>query len=156
MKCMFCGCEESKVVDSRSTEDGLAIRRRRECTQCGSRFTTYEKVESTVVLVVKKDGRREHFDGDKLRSGIIKACEKRPVSLDQIDHMVADIEKAVYSASQKEISTMDLGTMVMDRLKKVDDVAYVRFASVYKQFKDIDAFMAELNSLLKGKSDLPS
>ncbi|MBE5781309.1 MAG: transcriptional repressor NrdR [Clostridiales bacterium] len=148
MKCMYCDCMESKVIDTRPTDEGTVIRRRRECEGCGRRFTTYEKVEHVAVLVVKRDGRRESFDPEKIRGGIIKACEKRPVSMDEIDQMVSDIEREVYNSLNKEISTPRIGELVMDKLKEKDDVAYVRFASVYKQFKDIDEFMAELRELV--------
>ena len=154
MKCMYCECQESKVIDTRPTDEGTVIRRRRECMECGKRFTTYEKVENVAVLVVKRDGRRESFDPMKVRSGIIKACEKRPVSMDRIDEIVSEIEKTVYNSLNKEISAQELGDMVMEHLKRTDDVAYVRFASVYKEFKDIDEFMRELNQLLHERTSL--
>lgn len=148
MRCMYCNHIDSKVVDSRPTEDGWAIRRRRECVGCGKRFTTYEKIENPVILVVKKDGRREPFDIEKVKLGIIKACEKRPVAMKDIDILVSSIEKRVYNSLEQEVSTAALGEMVMDGLKELDQVAYVRFASVYRQFKDINTFRDELNKLL--------
>ncbi len=148
MRCMFCNHVDSKVVDSRPTEDGWAIRRRRECVGCGKRFTTYEKIENPVILVVKKDGRREPFDIEKVKKGIIKACEKRPVAIKDIDNLVSAIEKKVYNSLEQEISTDVLGELVMEGLKELDQVAYVRFASVYRQFKDINTFRDELNKLL--------
>ncbi|QWT55804.1 transcriptional regulator NrdR [Christensenella sp. MSJ-20] len=152
MKCMYCDCMESKVIDTRPTDEGTVIRRRRECEGCGRRFTTYEKVEHVAILVVKRDGRRESFDSEKIRGGIIKACEKRPVSMDEIDAMVSDIEREVYNSLIKEISSARIGDLVMEKLRGKDDVAYVRFASVYKQFKDIDEFMDELRDLVKERS----
>ena len=152
MKCMYCDCMESKVIDTRPTDEGTVIRRRRECEGCGRRFTTYEKVEHVAILVVKRDGRRESFDSEKIRGGIIKACEKRPVSMDEIDAMVSDIEREVYNSLIKEISSARIGDLVMEKLRGKDDVAYVRFASVYKQFKDIDEFMDELLDLVKERS----
>ncbi len=148
MRCMYCNHTDSKVVDSRPTEDGWAIRRRRECVGCGKRFTTYEKIENPVILVVKKDGRREPFDIDKVKLGIIKACEKRPVAIKEIEALVSSIEKRVYNSLEQEVSTESLGEMVMEGLKDLDQVAYVRFASVYRQFKDINTFRDELNKLL--------
>lgn len=148
MKCMYCGCMESRVIDSRPAEDGTAIRRRRECTACGRRFTSYEKLEMSPVYIVKKDGRREPFDPTKVRSGIIKACGKRPVALSQVDEAVSDIERAVANLLVQEINTDQLANMVMERLKKLDEVAYVRFASVYRQFHDVNSFMAELRTLM--------
>jgi transcriptional repressor NrdR len=152
MKCMYCDCMESKVIDTRPTDEGTVIRRRRECEGCGRRFTTYEKVEYVAILVVKRDGRRESFDSDKIRGGIIKACEKRPVSMDEIDAMVSDIEREVYNSLSKEITSARIGDLVMEKLRGKDDVAYVRFASVYKQFKDIDEFMEELRELVNERS----
>jgi transcriptional repressor NrdR len=148
MRCMFCNHTDSKVVDSRPTEDGWAIRRRRECVGCGKRFTTYEKIENPVILVIKKDGRREPFDIDKVKKGIIKACEKRPVAMKDIDTLVSAIEKKVYNSLEQEVPSDMLGELVMDGLKELDQVAYVRFASVYRQFKDINTFRDELNKLL--------
>lgn len=149
MKCLFCGCTESKVIDSRSTEEGTSIRRRRECVQCGRRFTTYETVETTPVLVVKTGGNRQAFDVNKIKNGIIKACEKRPVPMYKIDKLVEDIRKTVYNSLEQEISSKTIGEMVMNGLKDIDEVAYVRFASVYRQFKDISTFMKELEALVK-------
>ncbi|MGI6201296.1 MAG: transcriptional regulator NrdR [Christensenellales bacterium] len=148
MKCPYCNCMDSKVIDSRPTENA-AIRRRRECINCGKRFTTYEKIETLPVMVVKKDGRREIFDPEKIRRGLVKACQKRQVSIEKINELVDDIERQVYNSLEQEIDSQRLGEMVMDRLREVDEVAYVRFASVYRQFKDINTFMEELNKLLK-------
>ncbi|WP_025747354.1 transcriptional regulator NrdR [Caldicoprobacter faecalis] len=153
MKCPFCYHMESKVVDSRPTDEGLTIRRRRECTKCGKRFTTYEKIEQLPVFVVKKDGRRESFDRDKIMRGLLKACEKRPISLKDLEALVQDVEKQVFNSLEQEVTSQQIGQMVMERLKKLDEVAYVRFASVYRQFKDINTFMEELNKLLKEKND---
>ena len=147
MKCIYCGCEESRVVDSRSADEGNSIRRRRECERCGRRFTTYEKVDVVPLMVIKKDERREPFDPEKLRQGILKACEKRPVSIADIDKLTHHIEMQAYSTDQ-EITSARIGEMVMDGLKELDDVSYVRFASVYRQFKDVESFIEELNKLL--------
>lgn len=147
MKCIYCGCEESKVLDSRSTDESNAIRRRRECLGCGKRFTTYETVEMTPVLVIKKDGSRQAFDINKIKNGMIKACEKRPVSISQIDEVAAGIEKYLQNNLLQEIESEKLGELVMEALKKLDDVAYVRFASVYRQFKDIESFKKILEEL---------
>ena len=147
MKCMYCGCTESRVIDSRPTEDG-AIRRRRECERCQKRFTTYEKVEMLPVFVVKKDKRREAFDAMKVRSGILKACEKRPVSLEEIEMLVRHIENSVCRQPDQEVTSDMIGAMIMDGLKALDEVAYIRFASVYRQFKDVQSFMSELQQLL--------
>ena len=136
MKCIYCGCEDSKVLDSRSTEETNSIRRRRECLQCGKRFTTYETIETVPILVVKKDGSRQPFSIEKVKSGMIKACEKRPVSIAQIDQMAADIEKQIQNSLRQEIPSQEIGEMIMQKLKAVDEIAYVRFASVYRQFKD--------------------
>ncbi len=149
MKCMYCGCTESKVIDSRSTDEGRTIRRRRECMQCGRRFTTYETIETSPVLVVKNGGNRQAFDPGKIKNGIIKACEKRPVPMAKIDKLVDDIKKQVYNSLEQEISSKRIGEMVMDGLKDIDEVAYVRYASVYRQFKDIPSFMSELESMMK-------
>jgi len=151
MKCMFCGCIESKVVDSRPTEEGTAIRRRRECLNCNKRFTTYEKIDSLPLLVVKKDGSREPFDIEKIKKGIIKACEKRPVPIEKIDKLAGEVEKKTFNSLKKEISSTEIGEMVMNGLKELDAVAYVRFASVYRQFTDINTFMDELNKLISEK-----
>ena len=149
MKCMYCGCTESKVIDSRSTDEDRTIRRRRECTQCGRRFTTYETIETTPVLVIKNGGNRQAFDPNKIKNGIIKACEKRPVPMTKIDKLVDDIRKQIHNSLEQEISSKRIGEMVMDGLKEIDEVAYVRFASVYRQFKDIPSFMSELESMMK-------
>ena len=151
MKCMFCGCEDSKVIDSRSADEGRTIRRRRECEQCGKRFTTYETIEDTPVLVVKSGGARQAYDPLKIKSGIIKSCEKRPVSMEKIDELVDDITKRVYNSMEQEISSKEIGEMVMDGLKNVDEVAYVRYASVYRSFTDIDSFMAELQHMMANR-----
>ena len=151
MKCPFCGYGESKVIDSRPAEEGTSIRRRRECLSCGKRFTTYETVESLPMVVVKKDGSRQSFDRQKVLGGMIRACEKRPVPLAELEKIASEIEQDLQNSMEREISTADIGEKVMDRLRNVDQVAYVRFASVYRQFKDIDTFMAELNKLLAEK-----
>jgi len=148
MRCPFCSHTEGKVVDSRSSKEGDAIRRRRECLKCGRRFTTYERIEEVAQMVIKKDGRREAFDRWKIKSGILKACEKRPVSLEQVDSLIDDVERALFNSSDNEVSTEAIGSAVMDRLKDIDQVAYVRFASVYRQFKDLNEFMDELKGLL--------
>ncbi len=151
MKCLYCNCTESKVIDSRAADDDRAIRRRRECTGCGRRFTTYETIEVTPVLVVKNNGMRESFNEEKIRNGIVKSCEKRPVSAVEIDSIVADISKEIYNSMESEIPTKVIGEMVMERLKKVDEVAYVRYASVYRSFKDLSSFMAELKQMMKAE-----
>ncbi len=151
MKCMFCGCLESKVVDSRSADDGTIIRRRRECLSCGKRFTTYETVENTPILVIKSSGGRQVFDPNKLKNGIIKACEKRPVPISKIEKIVDNIQKKVYNSMAQEISSKEIGEMVMAALKEIDEVAYVRFASVYRSFTDISSFLAELETMVKNK-----
>lgn len=151
MKCPFCGYSESKVIDSRSAEEGASIRRRRECLSCAKRFTTYETVESLPMVVVKKDGSRQSFDRRKVLGGMIRACEKRPVPLAELERISEEIEQDLQNAMEREIKTEAIGERVMDRLRAVDQVAYVRFASVYRQFKDIDTFMAELNKLLAEK-----
>ena len=148
MKCMYCGCTDSKVIDSRSADEGSSIRRRRECNGCGRRFTTYETIETTQILVVKNGGNRQTFNPAKLKNGIIRACEKRPVSMVKIDQIVEDIQKQIYNSLEQEITSKQIGEMVMERLKEVDEVAYIRFASVYRQFKDISTFMKEIESLL--------
>ena len=149
MKCQFCNCADSRVVDSRPTDDGNSIRRRRECISCGRRFTTYEKIEVQQLLVIKKDNSRELFDPKKVRSGIIAACHKRHVSAADIEKIVNSIEQLAYNNLQEEITTRQIGEMVMEELRKLDEVAYIRFASVYRQFTDIPSFMNELNRLLK-------
>ncbi len=148
MKCAYCGCTQSRVVDSRQSEDGTSIRRRRECENCGRRFTTYERIDLVPLMVIKKDQTREAFDVEKLRSGIVKACEKRPVSLGRIDDLVHEIEQKLINQSDSEITSENIGELVMEGLKRLDEVAYVRFASVYRQFKDIETFRDELNKLL--------
>ncbi len=151
MKCMFCGCEDSKVIDSRSADEGRTIRRRRECVKCGKRYTTYETIEDTPVLVVKSSGLRQAFDARKIKNGIIKSCEKRPVSLEAIDEMVSAVVKKVYNSMEQEISSKQIGEMVMEELKKYDEVAYVRYASVYRSFKDVESFMRELQAIMDNK-----
>jgi len=148
MKCPFCEFEESKVVDSRPTDEGVAIRRRRECMSCGRRFTTYEKIENIPLMVIKKDGSREMFDRTKISNGLIRACEKRPVNAQQLDDIVLFVENSAYNSLEREITTEKIGEIVMDKLKDLDEVAYVRFASVYRQFGDLETFMDELNRLL--------
>ncbi len=149
MRCPFCSHDDDRVIDSRPSDEGAAIRRRRECTICGARFTTYEKVENLPVLVIKKDGTREPFDRDKLMAGILKSCEKRPVSTAQVDRLVASIEAQNQNSLKREISSREIGEMVMEELKLIDEVAYVRFASVYRQFKDVNSFLQELNEMLE-------
>ena len=151
MKCPYCSYEESKVIDSRSADDGERIRRRRECLNCGKRFTTHEVIETVPIIVVKRDKSREVFDRNKLTAGILRACEKRPVSLTQIEEMVDNIEAKIQSSLDREITTMQIGELAMEEIKKVDEVSYVRFASVYRQFKDLNTFMEELNKLLTEK-----
>lgn len=151
MKCVYCNCTDSRVIDSRQTDDGASIRRRRECEGCGRRFTTYEKIDTVPLMVIKKDKRRQPFDSSKLRAGIIKACEKRPVPLSATDELVRGIEMRAYNTYDQEITSVAIGEMVMDGLKQLDEVAYVRFASVYRQFTDIQTFRDELNKLLSDK-----
>ena len=151
MKCPYCGFGESKVIDSRPADENSSIRRRRECLSCGNRFTTYETVESLPLVVVKKDGSRQSFDRGKVLSGMIRACEKRPVSYQTMEDLVAEIEQVLQNQMEREVSSAQIGELVMERLKKVDEVSYVRFASVYRQFKDINTFMTELNKLLEDK-----
>ena len=151
MKCPYCGYQESKVVDSRHSDDGVSIRRRRECLSCQKRFTTYETVESLPIVVVKKDNSREPFDRSKILRGMVRACEKRPVSMAQLEAAVAEIEQIVQNSLEREVSTGKIGELVMERLKPLDEVAYVCFASVYRQFKDINSFMHELNKILEEK-----
>jgi transcriptional repressor NrdR len=155
MRCQFCGYLDSRVIDSRPTEEGTIIRRRRECMRCGRRFTTYEKIETTVVMVVKKDMRREIFSPEKIKNGLIHACQKRPVSMKDIDAIVEKVEKAVYSSGEDEFPSRRIGELVMEELKKLDEVAYVRFASVYRQFTDIGNFMEELNKLVTENKQKP-
>lgn len=151
MKCPFCGYEESKVIDSRPTDEGERIRRRRECIQCTKRFTTYEVIESVPIIIVKRDKSREPFDKQKLFNGLLRACEKRPVSLAQIDEIVNSIEFTIQNSLDREVTSIYIGELAMDKLKAIDEVAYVRFASVYRQFKDINTFMNELSKLLSEK-----
>lgn len=151
MRCPFCNYNQSKVVDSRPTDEDISIRRRRECEKCGKRFTTYEKVEEQPMLVVKKEGSREVFSRQKLLNGLIKAFEKRPVSIETIENVAAEIEKELYNTLEKEVPSQLIGELVMTKLKKIDDVAYVRFASVYRQFKDLNTFIEELNKLILEK-----
>ena len=151
MKCPYCGFQESKVIDSRHSEDSTSIRRRRECLSCQTRFTTYETVESLPIVVIKKDGSRQSFDRNKLINGMVRACEKRPVSLSAIESAVTEIEQIIQNSLEREVKTSYIGELVMERLKPLDEVAYVRFASVYRQFKDINSFMTELNKLLEEK-----
>lgn len=152
MKCPFCDQLENRVIDSRLSKDGHAIRRRRECTDCKRRFTTYERVEISIPLVVKKDGRREHFDRDKLKSGIMKACEKRKVPVDEIERFVDELERSIQEQGDREIPSETIGLKVMEYLRDLDDVAYVRFASVYRSFKDLKEFMSELQDLIQEDS----
>lgn len=151
MRCPYCGCEDSKVVDSRPTDEGERIRRRRECFNCAKRFTTYEIVESTPLMVVKRDNSREPFSREKLTNGVLRACEKRPVSVDEIDAVIDRVELKVYGSVEREISSAKVGEYTMEYLKDLDEVAYVRFASVYRQFKDIHSFMTELQKMLDEK-----
>ena len=148
MNCPFCAYEESKVIDSRPTDEGQRIRRRRECLQCAKRFTTYEIIESLPIIVIKKDKSRETFNRDKIMNGLLRACEKRPVSIDMLDKVIDDIEVIIQNSLDREVTSEKIGELVMEKLKGIDEVAYVRFASVYRQFKDINTFMAELNKLL--------
>ncbi|MGE5196961.1 MAG: transcriptional regulator NrdR [Deltaproteobacteria bacterium] len=155
MKCPFCGHKEDKVVDSRATQEESAIRRRRECLKCGKRYTTYEYIEEVSLMVIKKDGRREPFDRKKILSGIMRACEKRPVSIEKMEEIVTQVERAIQKKSDREVSSSRIGELLMEKLKSIDDVAYVRFASVYRQFKDVGQFMVELKDMLgkeKGKT----
>lgn len=148
MKCPFCENPDTKVIDSRPTEEGHAIRRRRECENCNKRFTTYEKVEEMLLMVVKKDGRRETFDRNKILNGIIKACEKRPVPMSEIEKVVNEIERGLNNLMEKEVQSDFIGELIMEQLKGLDEVAYVRFASVYRQFTDVNTFVAEIEKLL--------
>ena len=152
MKCPECSHSEDKVVDSRTTKEGEAIRRRRECLECGKRFTTYEYIERVPLMVIKKDGRREPYSRVKLLKGLVTACEKRPVSRDQLEELIDDVEKATFGKFKHEILSAELGNEVMDRLHSLDQVAYVRFASVYRQFKDVNEFMSEIENILGDKS----
>ncbi len=149
MRCPYCGFQESKVVDSRPAEEGQSIRRRRECLSCSKRFTTYETVESLPLVVIKRDGSRQTFDRDKILRGMVRACEKRPVPYAELEAAASDIEQLLQNSLEREVSTERIGELVMDKLKPLDEVSYVRFASVYRQFKDINSFMSELNKLLE-------
>ena len=151
MKCPRCGCSESKVIDSRSTEEGSSIRRRRECLQCAQRFTTFETIEQLPLVVIKRDGSRQSFDKNKLVNSMLKSCEKRSVKLEQLEQIADDIEQSLQSGLDREVSTSVIGELVMDRLKELDEVAYVRFASVYRSFKDINSFMEELKRLMENR-----
>ena len=151
MKCPYCGYQESKVVDSRHSEDGQSIRRRRECLSCQKRFTTYETVESLPMVVIKRDNSRQSFDRNKVLNGMLRACEKRPVAMADLEAAADEIEQVIQNSLDREVSTTQIGELVMERLKPLDDVAYVRFASVYRQFKDINSFMRELNKILEEK-----
>lgn len=148
MKCPFCGEIDSKVLDSRSTENGVSIRRRRECLSCGKRFTSYEKVEEMPIMVIKKDGSRQAFNRNKVINGLLRACEKRPVSMDTIDNIVYELETAIYNSLEREITSVEIGEKVLQKLKKIDDVAFIRFASVYRDFKDIKTFSDEIKKLM--------
>lgn len=151
MKCPYCGDQDSKVVDSRHSEDGLSIRRRRECLSCQKRFTTYETVESLPMVVIKRDNSRQAFDRNKILNGMLRACEKRPVSMAEMETAVDEIEQSIQNSLDREVSTAQIGELVMEKLKPLDEVAYVRFASVYRQFKDINSFMRELTKILEEK-----
>lgn len=147
MRCMFCGCEDSKVIDSRATDDGRSIRRRRECLNCGKRFTTFETIEIVPLLVIKRDGTRQMYEKVKLKNGIMRACEKRPISMQQIDEAIDRIEKKLFSSLETEITSQQIGDYVMDELKELDEVAYIRFAAVYRQFKDSATFFEEMSKI---------
>ena len=149
MKCPFCSAEDTRVIDSRPTDDNASIRRRRQCPVCGKRFTTYEKIETLPLIVIKKDNNREPYDRSKIEAGIVRSCHKRPVSTQQINAMLDEIENEIFNCEDKEVETTVVGELVMDKLKKLDEVAYVRFASVYREFKDVNTFMEELGKLLK-------
>ena len=149
MKCPYCNEDDTKVIDSRPADDNCSIRRRRQCERCGKRFTTYEKLETMPLMVIKKDNSRETFDRSKIESGVIRSCQKRPVSTQQIDSMIDDIENRIFNLEEREVSTAVIGELVMESLKELDEVAYVRFASVYREFKDVNTFMEELGKLLK-------
>ena len=153
MTCPFCGYSESRVIDSRPTDEGERIRRRRECLKCSKRFTTYEIIENVPIVVIKKDKSRETFDRNKLLSGLLRACEKRPVSIDTLERIVDEIETLLQNSLDREVSSQRIGTYAMEKLKTVDEVAYVRFASVYRQFKDINSFMEELSKIINSKKD---
>lgn len=151
MRCPYCESPDTKVIDSRPTEEGHAIRRRRGCERCGKRFTTYEKVEESIIMIIKKDGRREAFDRNKVMNGIIKACEKRPVPMAEIERVAAEIERGLNNLMEKEVESTFIGELIMEQLKKLDEVAYVRFASVYRQFTDVNTFIKEIEKLMTNK-----
>lgn len=151
MRCPFCGFLESKVIDSRASDEGLAIRRRRECLSCEKRFTTYERIEEVPLVVAKKDGRREPFDRQKVLNGLLKACEKRPVSFETLDHLTDQVERELRNRMEQEVGSSAIGELIMEELRNIDEVAYVRFASVYRQFKDVDKFLQELQVLMQQK-----
>jgi len=151
MKCPYCSHNEDKVIDSRETMDGVSIRRRRECINCGKRFTTYEYIEKTPLMVIKKDGRREPFNREKILSGLFKACQKRSVSMEMLDRLVSEVEIQIQKRFDREVESRHIGELVIEKLAKLDDVAYVRFASVYRQFKDVNQFMKELKEILNKK-----
>ena len=153
MNCPFCSYEESKVIDSRPTDEGQRIRRRRECLKCGKRFTTYEIIESLPIIVIKKDKSRETFNRDKLMTGLLRACEKRPVSIDTLDNVINEIEVIIQNSLDREVSSERIGELVMEKLKRIDEVAYVRFASVYREFTDVEHFLSELMELKSDKKD---
>ena len=153
MKCMYCGCEDSKVIDSRSTDDGKSIRRRRECIKCGKRFTTFETVEVIPFLVIKRDGTRQLYDRTKLKNGILRSCEKRPISMAQIDAVVDSIEKNLFNSLEQEVTSQNIGDLVMEELKVLDEVAYIRFAAVYRQFKDSATFFEEMQKIFAPTSN---
>ncbi|MDO5725442.1 MAG: transcriptional regulator NrdR [Tissierellia bacterium] len=153
MKCPYCGFEDSKVVDSRPTDEGQTIRRRRECEECKKRFTTYERIEKVPIMVIKKDGNRQAYDRNKILNGMIRACEKRPVSMQRIEESVDNIEKSIYNSLEKEIDSTFIGEQVMKELKEIDEVSYVRFASVYRQFKDLNSFMDELKKIINNNEE---
>ena len=148
MKCPYCGKENTRVIDSRPTDDS-SIRRRRQCEECGKRFTTYEKVETMPLMVIKKDNNREPYNREKIVAGIVRSCHKRPISLEKINQTVDEIENQIFNLEEKEVTTTEIGTIVMDKLKELDEVAYVRFASVYREFKDVNTFLEEINKILK-------
>lgn len=151
MKCQYCGGLESKVIDSRMTEEGNSIRRRRECEACHKRFTTYERIEQISIMVIKKDKTREYFDREKILKGILRSCEKRKITLEQMEGIVDNIEKEIQNSMKREVSSLEIGEMVMKHLKNLDEISYVRFASVYREFKDLDSFMEELKQMMSEK-----
>ena len=153
MKCPECSYLESKVIDSRPSEDGSTIRRRRECEKCGNRFNTYEKIEDIPIMVLKKDGTSQLFNRQKILNGIITACEKRPVKLSQMEHLADEIEQDIKNKLKREVSTKEIGEMLMEKLRKLDEIAYIRFASVYREFKDVNLFLEEINKLIKNKKE---